>query len=178
MELCSGGELFDRLAAQPGSRMQEKTVRQLVIKMLRALHYLHEHGIIHRDLKLENFIFTNKKKNADIKLIDFGYSRSYLEGEKMTSLVGTSFYIAPEVVEGEYTKAADLWSFGTIIYMLVTGELPIAGDCDSEILGNVVRLLDHPKKFGAIANMVPGVSISPECSDFINQLMEIDTKKR
>ena len=69
-------------------------------------------------------------------------------------------------------------SFGTIMYMLVTGELPIAGDCDSEILGNVARLLDHPKKFGAIANLVPGVDISVECSDFINRLMEVNTKSR
>jgi len=50
MELCSGGELFDRLADQPGSRMPEKMVKPLVTKMLRALHYLHEHGIIHRVL--------------------------------------------------------------------------------------------------------------------------------
>ena len=96
----------------------------------------------------------------------------------MTSLVGTSFYIAPEVVEGEYTKAADLWSFGTIVYMLVTGELPIAGDSDAEILGNVARLIDHPKRFGAIAKKVAGVVISVECVDFINRLMEVDTKRR
>lgn len=178
MELCSGGELFDRLANMPACRMPEKTVQPLVVKMLRALHYLHEHGIIHRDLKLENYIFVSTKKTSDIKLIDFGYSRSYLEGEKMTSLVGTSFYIAPEVVEGEYTKAADLWSFGTIVYMLITGELPIAGDSDAQILGNVARLMDHPKRFGAIANLVAGVVISVECVDFINRLMEVDTKRR
>lgn len=178
MELCEGGELFDRLADSPGSKMKEVDAQYLVVKMLRALNYLHEHGIIHRDLKLENFIFTSKKKDADIKLIDFGYSRTYLEGEKMTSLVGTSFYIAPEVVEGDYTKAADLWSFGCVVYMLVTGELPIPGDTDSEIMHNVVRLVHNPRKFGVIATKVPGVKLSNECVDFINRLMDVDVNQR
>lgn len=113
--------------------MPEKYVRTLTEKILRAVQYLHKNGIIHRDIKLENFIFTSKKPSAEIKMIDFGFSRTYLEGEHMSSLVGTAFYIAPEVLEGDYTKQADLWSIGCLVFMLFTGEIPIPGATDAEV---------------------------------------------
>ena len=78
MELCTGGELFDRLYDQPESRFSETDARVLITKMLKGLNYLHLNGIVHRDLKLENYIFTSKEKDAEIKLIDFGYSRQYV----------------------------------------------------------------------------------------------------
>ena len=78
--------------------------------------YLHANKIVHRDLKLENFIFTSKETDADIKLIDFGFSRQYLETEttKMTNLVGTCYYLAPEVINKAYTEAAGDISFETV----------------------------------------------------------------
>ena len=109
MEMCTGGELFDKLYDQPKNRFEEKKCRELVIKMLSSLHYLHEAGIVHRDLKLENFIFTSKDSDAEIKLIDFGLSRGYLEGTHMRQFVGTPYYMAPEVIKGDYTSACDMW---------------------------------------------------------------------
>merc|ERR1712195_450564 len=78
----------------------EEDANKLLRKMVGALAYMHANGLVHRDLKLENFIFTDKSIEKQIKLIDFGFSRAYLEGDTMSAFVGTSYYIAPEVPAG------------------------------------------------------------------------------
>ena len=131
MELCTGGELFDKLYEQPvqdgekAPRFVEADAQYLIKRMLGALNYLHSNNIAHRDLKLENFIFTSAETDAEIKLIDFGFSRQYLEKDaKMQEMVGTCYYLAPEVLKRDYTQASDLWSLGVVIYMMVTGSVP------------------------------------------------------
>ena len=75
-------------------------------KMLSAVAHLHENGIVHRDIKPENFLFSKKGSDSDIKLIDFGLSIN-LEGETSNTLVGTPYYIAPEVIKGNYSYECD-----------------------------------------------------------------------
>ena len=154
MELCTGGELFDKLYDQPNTRFTEPVARQLMLKMCTSLNYLHAAGIAHRDLKLENFIFTNKSEDAEVKLIDFGYSQNYLSGAHMTQIVGTAYYIAPEVLEGDYTKACDVWSMGVIFYMLLSGRCPFGGVDDDEIQEAVrsSKLKFHPATWGEISD--------------------------
>lgn len=88
MELCQGGDQFDHLYAQPGAKYTEEYARNLLTKMLRALAYLHANQIVHRDLKLENFILTDRTPSAEIKMIDFGLSRAYLVSTSMSNVVG------------------------------------------------------------------------------------------
>ena len=97
-------------------------------------------NIAHRDLKPENFLFLNKK-SSNLKLIDFGLSFNYkenmreeLKAKKETKLVGTSYYIAPEVIKGDYDQRCDIWSMGVILYILVTAVPPFDGDDDKEII--------------------------------------------
>ena len=85
--------------------------------MLAAVNYLHSMDVCHRDLKLENFIFTEKGPKAEIKMIDFGFSKHYLHKEHMHEVVGTSYYIAPEVLNRDYTQKSDIWSLGVIFFM-------------------------------------------------------------
>ena len=73
-----------------------------MLDMLRAVHYLHSIGIVHRDLKLENFMFEEEKSTSGLVLIDFGLSRRFEAGEKMTQRVGSCYYTAPEILKGEY----------------------------------------------------------------------------
>ena len=75
MELCTGGELFDRLAKR--TRFEEKDAARLTSKMLAAVRYCHDHGVVHRDLKLQNWLFENESDEAELKLIDFGLSKRY-----------------------------------------------------------------------------------------------------
>ena len=104
--------------------------RKLAGGVLSALLYLHKRNIIHRDLKLENILFsTNPHERASaaesIKLVDFGFSRHYLEGEQITNMVGTPFYMSPEALAREkQSTASDVWSFAVIVFMLLTGDPP------------------------------------------------------
>jgi len=171
MELCTGGELFDKLYDQPNAKFSEENCRALFNKMVAALFYLHQAGIAHRDLKLENFIFTTKDDNAEVKLIDFGFSQNYLSKDHMNSIVGTAYYIAPEVLNQDYTKSCDIWSMGVILFMMLSGRVPFGGQDDEEIQ-EAVRTQDlifHRKQWS---------NISPAAIDLVKQMINRDEPKR
>lgn len=95
----------------------------------------------------------------------------------MTSVVGTAFYIAPEVLSLKYGKEADLWSLGCMVYMMVTGEIPIPGRTDDEVIANVKKTTDKHIKYGTRAGrLVRG--LSQEVVDFINVCMTVDPAGR
>ena len=94
MELCSGGELVSRLTQQP-SGFGEAAAVVLVVKLLSAIRHCHGHGVVHRDIKLQNLLYENAGDQAEIKLIDFGLSS--MDVERMNGTVGTLSYMAPEV---------------------------------------------------------------------------------
>jgi len=134
-ELCTGGELFDRIIDR--GHYTEHDAKQIMYKLLLAVNYCHEKGIVHRDLKPENFIFKTKDDDAEIKVIDFGLSCMGKGGEHMHTRVGTPYYIAPEVLAKNYTLACDVWSLGVILYILLCGYPPFYGDSDPEIFDRV-----------------------------------------
>jgi calcium-dependent protein kinase len=147
MELCSGGEMFD-LIIDEGS-FSEAHAAILMEQILRAVFYMHHNGVVHRDLKPENFLLTKKAKQASIdqntlKVIDFGIAKRFdnSKGEGPSTLrtkAGTAYYIAPEVLAGKYNEKCDVWSCGVILYILLCGAPPFAGDSDQEILEAVKR---------------------------------------
>jgi len=129
-ELCTGGELFDRIIEKTQEShdsgefcFSEKDATILMKKILSAVEYCHvEKGIVHRDLKPENFLFKDESEHAEIKIIDFGLSRHDDENSGiMNTKVGTPYYVAPEVLSRCYTKACDMWSVGVISYILLCG---------------------------------------------------------
>jgi Protein kinase domain len=90
-ELCLGGELFDRLDEQPDYHYTESECAKLVKQMLCAVRYIHSRGIIHRDLKLENFLFSSTATDSELKMIDFGLSKHFTYGEVQKEAVGTPY---------------------------------------------------------------------------------------
>jgi calcium-dependent protein kinase len=92
--------------------------------------------VCHRDLKPENILIDDKDKNT-IKLIDFGTSQPFANEEKMELVLGTAYYIAPEVLQGNYDEKCDLWSIGVILYILLSGIPPFPGQTDEEIMQKV-----------------------------------------
>lgn len=130
MELLSGGDLFDRVIQK--SKYQEHDALELMHQLLDAISYLHSKGIAHRDLKLENIMLVNQQSDVDIKLTDFGLAKT---GGKLKTFCGTPNYYSPEVLErrhtirgeGSYSVAADMWSCGVILYVLLSGEMPWRG---------------------------------------------------
>jgi calcium-dependent protein kinase len=149
-ELCAGGELFDQITRL--EYFYEPTAATYMKQILSAVMYMHDNGVVHRDLKLENLLFSTDKANSTLRLIDFGESArlEYDENGKpkpLTEIVGTvnfiflinpkPFYIAPEVLKQNYSEKCDVWGCGVLMYICLCGYPPFNGDTDDQILNNV-----------------------------------------
>ncbi|KAL1827233.1 hypothetical protein ACET3Z_005645 [Daucus carota] len=139
MELCAGGELFHRLEKQ--MKFSESQARILFKHLLQVVMYCHDNGIVHRDLKPENILLATKSSSSPIKLADFGLATYIRPGQYLYGTVGSPFYIAPEVLAGGYNQAADVWSAGVILYILLSGVPPFWGKTKSKIF-DAVRAAD------------------------------------
>ncbi|CAD7702477.1 unnamed protein product [Ostreobium quekettii] len=131
MELCTGGELFERICDR--GAYTEQDAADAIRTMLQVVAHCHDMGIIHRDLKPENFLLADPSDYAPLKAIDFGLSAFFKEGQVMDEVVGTPYYVAPEVLNKHYSKEADVWSMGVILYILLIGVPPFYKDTDEEI---------------------------------------------
>lgn len=139
-ELGRGGDLFHLLTTHPKHGVTEAYAAKTVSEMLSAVAFLHSRSICHRDLKLENWVLESGKDVwSPLKLIDFGLSTHYRSGERLTRVVGSSYYVAPEVLKKSYTEACDLWSLGVIVYMLLSGAPPFYGKNDEAIKASIVQ---------------------------------------
>jgi serine/threonine protein kinase len=119
-QLCSGGELFDRIVK--AGHYSESEAAALIDKLGRALHLLHQNRIIHRDIKPENVLYTSSSPDAEPVLADFGLARLQDRPEVHASLVGTPGYLSPEIIRDRvYTPACDVWALGVILYILLCG---------------------------------------------------------
>jgi calcium-dependent protein kinase len=93
-----------------------------------GVNHMHAHGIVHRDLKLDNILFKTDDPNATVKIIDFGFATMIESGVKMHDRMGTPLYVAPEILKGNYDNRCDIWSIGIILYNLFSGEFPFDDD--------------------------------------------------
>ena len=141
MELCTGGELFESILekTEKGKSFTEKEAASLFKQMMDAINYCHKNGIVHRDLKPENLLFLNKNENSPLKLIDFGSSKKFISHQYMKEMVGTPYYMSPEVIQGKYDEKCDIWSAGVILYTIICGHPCFNGFDDNEIYKNIKR---------------------------------------
>jgi calcium-dependent protein kinase len=168
MELCSGKELYERLAQL--RRYTERDAAIVANQMLEAISYCHAHNICHRDIKLENWVYANASPDAPLKLIDWGMSKIYT-GVPMTQVHGTVYYVAPEVLAGKYDQKCDVWSIGVIVYMLLSGSPPFGGQHDHEIIQRIKTAnitFEGPRWAG----------ISQKAKDFVVFLLNRDPTER
>ncbi|KAL7511110.1 hypothetical protein ACHAXN_008808 [Cyclotella atomus] len=150
-ELGRGGDLFHLLTTHPKHGVTEAYAAthnihspthaaKTVAEMLSAVAFLHSRKICHRDLKLENWVLESGKDVwSPLKLIDFGLSTHFTPGHRLSRVVGSSYYVAPEVLKKSYTEACDLWSLGVIVYMLLSGAPPFYGKNDEAIKASIVQ---------------------------------------
>mmetsp|Transcript_32057 Transcript_32057/g.39333 ORF Transcript_32057/g.39333 Transcript_32057/m.39333 type:complete len:576 (-) Transcript_32057:117-1844(-) len=176
-ELCTGGELFDRIISKtnsPEGHFSEKDAASLISCILDAIRYCHdEKHIVHRDLKPENFLFLTKDEHSPVKIIDFGLSRHDDEVAfgVMKTKVGTPYYVAPEVLNRQYTKMCDIWSIGVITYILLCGYPPFYGDSDTQIFCSVrAGRFDFPSP--------DWDTISKDAKNFICALLKMNPEDR
>ncbi|KAI3447384.1 hypothetical protein Pfo_004049 [Paulownia fortunei] len=169
MELCAGGELFDRIT-QRGHYTERKAAElaRLIVGVVEACHSL---GVMHRDLKPENFLFVNEHEDSPLKTIDFGLSVFFKPGETFSDVVGSPYYVAPEVLRKHYGPECDVWSAGVIIYILLSGVPPFWDETEQGIFEQVLRgELDFVSE--------PWPSISESAKDLVRRMLVRDPKKR
>lgn len=169
MELCEGGELFDRIVAR--GHYSERAAAVVTRTIVEVVQICHKHGVIHRDLKPENFLFANKKENSPLKAIDFGLSVFFKPGEKFSEIVGSPYYMAPEVLKRSYGPEVDVWSAGVILYILLCGVPPFWAETEQAVAQAILRgALDLKRD--------PWPIISENAKSLVRQMLEPDPKKR
>lgn len=133
MEVLKGGDFFSYLH-QRNFNIPEETARDIMHQLATAIYYLHSFGIAHRDLKPENILMLEKGDNPQVKIVDFGLSRTFGPGETCKEPYGTLCYVAPEILmQQPYDKSVDCWSLGIILYLLLGRHLPFDSQDDKEI---------------------------------------------
>ncbi|KAI3450044.1 hypothetical protein Pfo_006709 [Paulownia fortunei] len=169
MELCAGGELFDRIIAK--GHYTERAAASLLRTIVQIVHTCHSMGVIHRDLKPENFLLLNKDENSPLKATDFGLSVFYKEGEVFKDIVGSAYYIAPEVLKRRYGPEVDIWSVGVMLYILLCGVPPFWAESENGIFNAILR--------GHVDfSTDPWPSISNGAKDLVRKMLNSDPKQR
>ena len=169
-EYCPGGDLF---TATKGKNLSEKEVANIIYQILLALNNLHKMKIMHRDLKPENILISKKEENGlfRIKICDFGTSHLFKIGEKEKNIMGSTYYIAPEVLNQKYDFKCDLWSIGVIMYVLLTKKVPFQGTNDQQLRKNI-------KKKSSKYIKKPVLIYSQYVQELLDNLLEKDVSKR
>lgn len=170
MELCEGGELLDRILSR-GGKYSEEDAKAVMVQILTVVSFCHLQGVVHRDLKPENFLYTSKSETAQLKAIDFGLSDFVKPDERLNDIVGSAYYVAPEVLHRSYGTEADVWSIGVIAYILLCGSRPFWARTESGIFRAVLKA-DLSFDEG------PWPSLSSEAKDFVKRLLNKDPRKR
>ncbi|GAB4848950.1 hypothetical protein Ancab_003764 [Ancistrocladus abbreviatus] len=170
MELCQGGELLDRILSR-GGKYTEDDAKAVMMQILNVVAYCHLQGVVHRDLKPENFLFTSKDEDSRLKAIDFGLSDFVKPDGKLNDIVGSAYYVAPEVLHRSYSTEADVWSIGVIAYILLCGSRPFWARTESGIFRAVLKADPN-------FNELPWPSLSSEAKDFVRRMLNKDPRKR
>ena len=173
-EFCRDGELFSYIK----NKYSERQLAVLFYQVFSGLWYLHDNKILHRDIKLENIMISQKEKDNEtgeelfwVKIIDFGTAKIFEKNKKEKDVVGSSYYIAPEVLKQNYNEKCDTWSVGVILYMMLVGRAPFDGKDDEEIILKI-NSADYNSKEPKL------MKHSPEVRDLVSKLLQKDTDKR
>lgn len=146
MEFCLGGELFSKING--AESLNESSICDVMRQLFSVVSYIHSKGIAHRDLKPENILIEERGQELNLKIADFGNAALINKEKKFKGETGTCYYMAPEVIQDEYTEKCDEWSCAVIMFMLLGKKPPFNGESDEAILDSVKKgefSLDSPE---------------------------------
>ncbi|KAL6989906.1 Phosphoenolpyruvate carboxylase kinase 4 [Sarracenia purpurea var. burkii] len=166
LELCNSFDLFHRISNRV---LTEAEAVAVMSPLMEAIAHCHRRGVAHRDIKPENILFDERER---LKLADFGSAECFREGELMSGVVGSPYYVAPEVLAGkEYCEKVDVWSAGVILYIMLAGIPPFHGESAAEIFEAVLRSnLRFPSRIFH--------SISTVAKDLLRRMLCKDVSRR
>ena len=168
-EYCKGGELFDIISNR--GNFSEKDACIIMKQLMSAICYSHQNNIVHRDLKPENILMDNDNNDLTIKIIDWGCAQTIKTTKQSNKADGTAYYIAPEVLKGEYNEKCDIWACGVIFYILLCGYPPFNGETDDEIYLDVLKgEFEFPEEDWS--------EVSDEAKNLIKKMLTKDVNKR
>ena len=167
MEYIEGYQLFEMITSQENQTFTEQVAAGYMKSLFQAVNHCHAVDVIHRDIKPENIMIT---KEGSVRLIDFGLSRASKK-KNLTTVAGTPYYMAPEVLEGNYGTKADLWSLGVLLYTLVSGYLPFQGNNSHDVFKKIKEADFHFRH-------AEFQEVSEECKNLIRSLLVVNVKKR
>jgi hypothetical protein len=171
-EYIQGGDLFYYYTEVMQKKLNEDKIKHIMRQLGQGIKYLHEYGIIHRDIKPQNIMLSDKSASPKVKIVDFGLSKVIGSQEKASDCLGTLNFSAPEVVNKVgYGNKVDIWSLGVLIYYLMFDNLPFS-DPDKQKM-NVVTNITY--KDYIIPN---GSKITPELNDLLKGCLEKNYDKR
>ena len=168
-EYCKGGELFEIISTK--GNFSEKDACVIMKQLMSAICYSHQNNIVHRDLKPENILMDNDSDDLTIKIIDWGCALTIKTTKQSNQADGTAYYIAPEVLKGEYNEKCDIWACGVIFYILLCGYPPFNGETDDEIYLEVLKgKFEFPEEDWS--------EVSDEAKALIKKMLTKDVNKR
>ncbi|XP_062109324.1 phosphoenolpyruvate carboxylase kinase 1-like [Humulus lupulus] len=166
LDLCDSADLHSRVSRRVFTETEAASV---MTQLMQAVAHCHRHGVAHRDIKPENILFDERNR---LKLADFGSAEMFLDGEPMSGIVGTPYYVAPEVLAGrDYNEKVDVWSAGVVLYILLAGFPPFYGESVVETFDAVLRAnLRFPTRVFR--------SVSPAAKDLLRRMLCKDVSRR
>lgn len=189
MECASGGELFDQVIDRGTNAMPEDVARGFMRELLAGVNHCHEHGVAHRDLKLENVLLT---REGTVKVIDFGLSHVYKRdangnfdrSTRLTDMCGSKSYAAPEVLNGRGYDgfAADVWSLGVSLFAMLSGFFPLDEATAKD--WRYTKLVEGQKRGRSSTKLVYGwykktcTHLSDDVVELLDAMITIDPAKR
>ncbi|KAJ1650788.1 hypothetical protein IWQ61_008493 [Dispira simplex] len=166
MEYAQGGELLSYIRQH--GRLREEEARKFFREVISAIDYCHQHGILHRDLKLENIMLDEKKH---VKIIDFGFANIFFRDRLLDTFCGSPFYAAPEMVNGVRYRGpeVDIWSMGVILFFMLIGRTPFEGENLREIYQKISQ---------GMYTIPPHMNISNAAADLIRHMLNTSKETR
>ena len=166
MEHMDKGDLYTLLKSQKKGRLSEPQAKPLFLQILRGLEYIHSQRILHRDIKLDNILID---QSSNLKICDFGISRTIIPSHRMTEQSGTPAFMAPEIISGGGYEGfgSDIWSLGVVLYCLLTGTLPFRGNSATELNNNIIKGIFNKE-----------IKVTDEAKNLLERLLDVSPESR
>eukprot|EP00897_Mesotaenium_endlicherianum_P006161 jgi/Mesen1/5573/ME000281S04632 len=169
LELCQGGDLFDRV--KDLGYYCEADAAAVCASLADVLRHCRRRGVMHGDIKPENILLCSRHSRTDIRVADFGAGAFVQPGKKLTVQAGSLSYVAPEVIAGRYGWEADIWSTGVVLYVLLCGHPPFPGQDQAHVLAAIQSgHLDF--------SWGPWLRISEDAKDLVRHMLTLNPELR